>query len=207
MSTSTSIHTRNACILGAVLFLFLGHSLTVVSALAGPLATRRDVFSTAAAVATTSSAFIGPAFASFDNTYQEGPKGLKYLVVEPGDGPKPQRGQKVKTSYTLWVGGWPENGGTQVDSSKGLFGDKPFEFNVGVSQVVKGWDLALMDMRPGESRRLIVPASLGYGDRGAGGQIKPGANLYFSVKLTELGAQPQFNERQLQWLEEHPLGE
>jgi hypothetical protein len=139
------------------------------------------------------------------SNYQDGPRGLKYLVTNEGTGEKPQRGQKIKTSYTLWGKGFPEDGGRMIDSSKGVFGNKPFEFYVGVSQVVKAWDLALLDMKVGEARRLVVPSDLGYGDRGAGGDIPPGATLYFSVTLEELGPMPQLGEQQKQWLEEHPL--
>ena len=78
---------------------------------------------------------------------------------------------------------------------------------MGVSQVVKGWDLALVDMRVGETRRLVVSSELGYGDRGVGmvGGIPGGASLYFEVTLVELDALPEMNEKQKIWLEEHPL--
>ena len=62
-----------------------------------------------------------------------------------------------------------------------------------------------MDMAEGETRRLIVPSDLGYGDRGSPGGIPGGASLYFEVKLVELGAAPKLNEKQLQWLDEHPI--
>jgi len=139
--------------------------------------------------------------------FKNGPNGLKYLVSGAGSGGrKPQRGQKVKTSYTLYVNGFgEEEGSKKIDSSKGLLGEKPFEFDVGVSKVIKGWDLSLLDMEEGESRRLIIPSELGYGEKGAGGKIPGGATLYFDVKLTEIGKMPTFNERQLKWLEEHPL--
>jgi len=141
--------------------------------------------------------------------YQDGPQGLKYKVTETGSGEKPQRAQKIKTSYTLYLNGFPDQvkNAIQIDSSKNrLLGtDKPFEFNAGVSQVVKGWDLALLDMRQGESRRLVVPPDLGYGSKGAGSKIPGGSTLYFEVKLTDLGTSPKLNEKQKQWLEEHPL--
>jgi peptidylprolyl isomerase len=148
-----------------------------------------------------------PAGAALDlSQYQDGPKGLKYLVTQEGSGTvKPQRGQKVRTSYTLYLNGFAEEGGKKVDSSKGLLGDKPFEFNVGVSQVIKGWDLSLLDMVEGESRRLVVPSDLGYGDKGAGGSIPGGATLYFDVELTELGIKKEFSADQMKWLEDNPL--
>ena len=144
--------------------------------------------------------------ASSSPSYQDGPRGLRYLVTQPGTGTqKPVRAQKIKTSYTLYLKGFPEDGGQKVDSSKTLGIDKPFEFLVGVKQVVPGWDLALMDMTQGESRRLIIPASLGYGEQGAGGKIPGGATLYFEVTLTELGKESKLGPEQLQWLENNPL--
>lgn len=171
--------------------------------------TRRDSFRATAATWLTSAMIIVavPALADADlSQYKNGPRGIKYLVTNKGTGTtKPQRAQKVKTSYSLFLDGFPEDGGKPVDSSKGIFGDKPFEFNVGVSQVIKGWDLALMDMVEGEARRLVIPSDLGYGDKGAGGRIPGGATLYFEVQLTENGMMPEMNDGQKKWLEEHPL--
>eukprot|EP00545_Synedropsis_sp_CCMP1620_P007943 CAMPEP_0119016012 /NCGR_PEP_ID=MMETSP1176-20130426/11768_1 /TAXON_ID=265551 /ORGANISM="Synedropsis recta cf, Strain CCMP1620" /LENGTH=214 /DNA_ID=CAMNT_0006969337 /DNA_START=49 /DNA_END=693 /DNA_ORIENTATION=+ len=144
--------------------------------------------------------------------YQDGPKGIKYLVTLEGGGTvKPQRGQKVRASYTLYLNGFPEDGDSnsrQVDSSKGLLGDQPFEFNVGVAQVIKGWDISLLDMVQGEARRLVIPSDVGYGDQGAGGGfsgIPGGATLYFDVQLTELGKLPVIDDNQREWLEQNPL--
>lgn len=84
-----------------------------------------------------------------------------------------------------------------------IFGDK-FEFIAGVSQVIKGWDLMVLEMRVGEARQLIIPSKLGYGDKGAGSSIPGGSTLYFN-KLVELGAKPSLNAEQTQWLEDNPL--
>jgi peptidylprolyl isomerase len=75
--------------------------------------------------------------------------------------------------------------GTKFDSSvdKG----QPFEFRLGAGEVIKGWDEGVSTMRIGGMRKLVVPPNLGYGDRGAGGVIPPGATLVFDVQL--LGAQ------------------
>lgn len=175
-----------------------------------PTLSRRDAFRVTTATGLVSamlSVVTLPALAETDlSQFKDGPRGLKYFVTSEGTGTtKPQRAQKVKTSYSLFLGGFPEDGGKPVDSSKGIFGDKPFEFHVGVSEVIKGWDLALMDMVEGEARRLVIPSSLGYGDKGAGGRIPGGATLYFEVQLTENGIMPELNDGQRKWLEEHPL--
>ena len=64
---------------------------------------------------------------------------------------------------------------------------------------------AIMEMKEGEARKLIIPADLGYGSKGAGGKIPGGATLYFEVKLAALGDAPVLNEKQQQWLDEHPI--
>ena len=137
-------------------------------------------------------------------TYLDGPRGLKYVVTKNGAGAKPERGQSVKARYTLTLGGFADQGGRVVDSSKGFL-KGPFAFYAGVGAVIKGWDLAVLDMKEGEARRLIVPAALGYGDKGAGGRIPGGATLYFEVELSGLGDPPALNTEQQAWLDSHPL--
>ncbi|XP_049819621.1 FK506-binding protein 2 isoform X2 [Aethina tumida] len=78
--------------------------------------------------------------------------------------------------------------GTKFDSS--LDRDQPFSFQLGVGQVIKGWDQGLTDMCVGEKRKLIIPPSLGYGDRGAGNVIPGGATLIFEVELINIGDSP-----------------
>ena len=104
----------------------------------------------------------------------------------------------------MTLGGFSEEGGRVIDSSKGFL-KAPFAFYAGVGAVIKGWDLAVLDMKEGEARRLIIPSSLGYGDKGAGGKIPGGATLYFEIKLVELGGPPTFTDAQQAWLDEHPL--
>ncbi|KAF7265991.1 hypothetical protein GWI33_020724 [Rhynchophorus ferrugineus] len=68
--------------------------------------------------------------------------------------------------------------------------DQPFSFQLGVGQVIKGWDQGLVDMCVGEKRKLVIPPSLGYGDRGAGNVIPGKATLYFEVELINIGDTP-----------------
>jgi peptidylprolyl isomerase len=107
--------------------------------------------------------------------------GLGYIELVEGAGPQPTTGQSVRVHYT----GWLENG-TKFDSSHDR--REPLVFPIGRGQVIKGWDEGVGGMRVGGKRKLIIPASLGYGDRGAGAAIPPGATLIFEVELLGIGA-------------------
>ncbi|AFY44255.1 FKBP-type peptidyl-prolyl cis-trans isomerase [Nostoc sp. PCC 7107] len=105
--------------------------------------------------------------------------GLKYVEIKEGTGTTPQSGQTVVVHYT----GTLEDG-TQFDSSRDR--GRPFSFQIGVGQVIKGWDEGLSTMKVGGQRELIIPADLGYGSRGAGGVIPPNATLIFDVELLDV---------------------
>lgn len=107
------------------------------------------------------------------------PSGLQYSVERLGSGPRPKPGQTVSVHYTGWL-----TDGTKFDSSRDR--GAPLEFPVGRGRVIKGWDEAIGDMRVGEKRTLVIPPSLGYGPRGAGGVIPPNATLVFKVELVDV---------------------
>lgn len=106
--------------------------------------------------------------------------GLKYEELKVGDGKEAKEGSQVIVHYT----GTLENG-KKFDSS--VDRGKPFgPINLGAGMVIKGWDEGLQGMKVGGKRKLIIPAKLGYGDRGAGEDIPPGATLIFEVELIEI---------------------
>lgn len=111
--------------------------------------------------------------------YQTLPQGMQYYDLVEGNGDSPKPGQVVVVHYT----GWLQDGG-KFDSS--LDRGEPFSFNLGMGQVIAGWDLGVAGMKVGGKRQLVIPSELGYGERGAGGVIPPNATLVFEVELLEL---------------------
>ena len=106
--------------------------------------------------------------------------GLQIIDSKEGTGATPKTGQTCVMHYTGWL---YENGqkGKKFDSS--VDRNEPFEFKIGMRQVIGGWDEGVGSMKVGGKRTLIIPPELGYGARGAGGVIPPNATLMFDVEL------------------------
>lgn len=88
-------------------------------------------------------------------------------------------GQTLIVHYT----GWLENG-SKFDSS--IDRNESFQFPLGVSYVIKGWDQGVVGMKVGGKRKLTIPPHLGYGEKGAGGLIPGNATLLFEIELLEI---------------------
>ncbi|CAJ2513543.1 Uu.00g016620.m01.CDS01 [Anthostomella pinea] len=103
-------------------------------------------------------------------------------TTEEGNGPQAQPHQTVTIEYTGWLKDTskPNNKGTQFDSSVGR-GD--FVTQIGVGQVIKGWDEGVTQMKVGEKATLDITSDYGYGPRGFTGHIPPNADLIFDVHL------------------------
>lgn len=104
---------------------------------------------------------------------------LKIEDIVVGTGIEAVAGKKVTVNYIGTL-----TNGTKFDSSydRGV----PFSFNLGVGEVIKGWDQGVLGMKVGGKRKLTIPSSLGYGEAGAGSVIPPNATLIFEVELLKV---------------------
>ncbi len=101
---------------------------------------------------------------------------LQIQELQIGTGEEAKAGMSVSVHYTGWL-----TNGTKFDSS--LDRNSAFSFELGASQVIKGWDQGVAGMKVGGKRKLTIPPELGYGARGAGGVIPGNATLIFEVEL------------------------
>lgn len=108
---------------------------------------------------------------------------MSELIIEDlvvGNGAAATAGQTVVVHYTGWL-----TNGSKFDSS--VDRNDPFDFKLGMGQVIPGWDQGVAGMQVGGRRKLTIPPHLGYGARGAGGVIPPNATLVFEVELLRVG--------------------
>lgn len=112
--------------------------------------------------------------------------GLTARVLRSGDGQVAQAGDNVVVHYTGWLydEAAENNRGNKFDSS--VDRGEHFQFPLGAGRVIKGWDQGVEGMAIGEVRELTIAPEMGYGDRGAGNVIPPGATLVFEVELFDL---------------------
>ena len=103
-----------------------------------------------------------------------------------GTGAEAQPGRVVTVHYTGWLydAARADHKGSKFDSSRDR--NEPFSFNLGAGEVIQGWDEGVAGMKVGGQRMLTIPASMGYGARGAGGVIPPNATLLFDVELLDV---------------------
>src|SRR6266704_6178584 len=102
--------------------------------------------------------------------------GLQYWDIKVGTGATAAAGHKVKVDYTGWL-----TNGTKFDTSVGT--GHPFEFTLGASEVIKGWDEGVAGMKVGGKRQLRIPPDLAYGPNGYPPVISPNSTLIFDVEL------------------------
>jgi len=134
----------------------------------------------AAAVAEAEEAIVLAKYLTDNNiTVEPTESGLIFIETEKGSGPMPKVGDKVKVHYTGYT-----LDGNKFDSS--VDRGQPFEFTLGEGRVIKGWDEGVALMNVGGKTSLIIPSSIGYGARGAGGAIPPFATLKFDIEFLEI---------------------
>jgi peptidylprolyl isomerase len=105
------------------------------------------------------------------------PTDLEITDLTEGSGAEATAGSTVSVHYV----GVAHSTGEEFDASYNR--GAPLDFRLGVGQVISGWDQGVEGMKVGGRRKLVIPPHLGYGDRGAGGVIKPGETLIFVVDL------------------------
>lgn len=111
--------------------------------------------------------------------FEETESGLRYKIIQKGDGATPEKGQTVAVHYK----GMFTDGGVFDDSYKR---GAPIEFPIGQGNVIPGWDEGILLLKVGDKARFVIPSHLAYGEAGAGGAIPPNATLVFDVELMDV---------------------
>ncbi|RED38236.1 cyclophilin family peptidyl-prolyl cis-trans isomerase [Winogradskyella eximia] len=111
--------------------------------------------------------------------FEETKSGLRYQIIQKGEGKKAEKGNMVSVHYKGQLAD-----GTVFDSSYKR--NSPLDFQVGVGQVISGWDEGICLLNVGDKARFVIPSDLGYGSAGAGGVIPPNATLVFDVELMDV---------------------
>jgi len=134
--------------------------------------------------AATNPAIVNGGLVQPNEEYVKTGSGLQYADIKVGSGPTAHNGQRVVVHYTGWLKGRLGIPGKKFDSSRDR--NEPFQFTLGMGDVIPGWDEGVQGMKVGGIRKLVVPAALGYGAKGAGESIPPNATLIFEVELLAL---------------------
>lgn len=111
------------------------------------------------------------------------PDGLRYIDLVPGTGAQPGKGDSITVQYTGWL-----SNGTKFDSSRDR--GQPATFSIGTGAVIPGWDEAVITMKVGGKRKLILPPALGYGTAGQPPTIPANSTLVFAVELIATAPAP-----------------
>jgi FKBP-type peptidyl-prolyl cis-trans isomerase len=109
--------------------------------------------------------------------------GLTARILQRGYGRAAEPGDYVEVHYTGWLWDPEAEGGRGDKFDSSVDRGQRFSFPLGQGRVIKGWDQGVAGMLIGEKRELTIQPEMGYGDRGAGNVIPPGATLIFEVEL------------------------
>ena len=118
---------------------------------------------------------------AIDEAFKPGKSGMKIYVERPGHGEKTKEGSHLKVHYE----GWLAEDFTLFDSSRAK--RRPFEFDLGKGSLIKGWEIALKDLRQGTKLQIKIPSKLAYGSQGVPSMgIPPNADLIFKIEVLKV---------------------
>jgi FKBP-type peptidyl-prolyl cis-trans isomerase FkpA len=109
-------------------------------------------------------------------------EGLQIEEIVEGQGEGARAGERLRMHYRGYLFDQRADAGRGPKFDDSHARGRPFEFVLGAGQVIRGWDEGLLGLKPGGQRRLLIGPELGYGERGAGSAIPPGASLVFEVE-------------------------